>query len=194
MDFNESPGVASIMQEIKEQVPYQKHVVGKTTTACIGEIFIKRNSNTIRVCRKFLEDWGEHKGEVFLYGDSTGGAGGSAKVEGSDWDLVKKVLYPHFGKRLIHRYPPANPRERVRINSVNSRLMNTFGDVFLVVDKSCKMTIKDFEGVRVIQGGTGEIDKKRDLMLTHLSDAIGYYITREHPIRKYERSGQKFWK
>lgn len=194
LDFNESPGVASIMQEIKEQPSYQKHIVGKTTTAVIGEIYIKRNSNTIKVCKKFIEDWGEHKGQVFLYGDSTGGAGGSAKVEGSDWDLVKKVLLPHFKNRIVMRIPPSNPRERVRVNSVNSRLLNTFGEVFFVVDKTCTNTIKDFEGVRVIEGGTGDIDKKRDLMLTHLTDAIGYYVSREHPVRKYVASGVKFWK
>jgi hypothetical protein len=66
--------------------------------------------------------------------------------------------------------------------------------VFFVVDKTCTNTIKDFEGVRVIEGGTGDIDKKRDLMLTHLTDAIGYYVSREHPVRKYVASGVKFWK
>jgi hypothetical protein len=194
LDFNESPGVASILQEIKEQPDYQRHIVGKTTTAVIGEIYIKRNSNTIKVCKKFIEQWGDHKGQVFLYGDSTGGAGGSAKVEGSDWDLVKKVLWPKFKDRLVYKIPPSNPRERVRVNSVNSRLMNTFGEVFFVVDHTCTNTIKDFEGVRVIEGGTGDIDKKRDLMLTHLTDAVGYYISREHPVRKYEKTGVKFWK
>lgn len=41
---------------------------------------------------------------------------------------------------------------------------------------------KDFEGVRLLAGGAGEIDKKADPGLSHLSDAIGYYIARQFPL------------
>ena len=194
-DFNKDPGIAVIGQEMNRVIPGQDASPTKTTTAVIGEVYIPRNSNTIRVAKKIEEDWGEHEGYVFCYGDATGGAGGSAKVSGSDWDLVKKVLWPVFGNRLIFKVPESNPRERVRVNSVNSRTLNTLGESFLVVDPiKAPMTVKDFEGVRVIEGGTGEIDKKRDPALTHLSDAVGYYIHREYPVRKYAPSGEQYWK
>lgn len=194
LDFNEAPGVAAVIQEMKRFYRHQVPIVGRTTTAVIGEVFIPRNSNTIRVCKKLIHDWGKHKGLVIVYGDATGGAGGSAKVEGSDWDLAKKILLPHFGDRLHWKVPNANPRERVRVNSVNSRLYNMYGETYFGVDSGCTHIIKDFEGVRVIEGGTGEIDKKRDQMLTHLTDAVGYYIHREFPVVRYEASGQRFWK
>jgi hypothetical protein len=192
LDFNVEPGVAAVAQEMKRYVPNQIPIPGKSTTAVIGEVYIPRNSNTIRVCDKLVEDWSDHKGNVFCYGDSTGGAGGSAKVSGSDWDLVKKVLFPVFGERLHFRIPPANPRERVRVNSVNSRLLNVFSETYLVVDPGkAPHVVKDFEGVRLIEGGVGDIDKKSDPKLTHLSDAIGYYIHREYPVRRYEISTHK---
>ncbi len=195
-DFNESPGVAAVIQELRQFVKGQTPIIGRTTSAVIGEVYIKRNSNTIRVCRKLVEDWGKHKGIVICYGDSTGGAGGSAKVQGSDWELVKKELYPIFGQRLHFKVPKSNPRERARINAVNSRLLNTLGEVYLVVDQhTAPWTVKDFEGSRVITGGTGEIDKKRDPLLTHLSDAIGYYVSREYPLRRLEiATGPQHWK
>lgn len=193
-DFNVDPGVAAVAQEFINPIKGQLKIAGKSTTAIIGEVFIKRNSNTIRVCDKLLEDWGEHEGKVFCYGDATGGAKGSAKVSGSDWDLVKKVLYPTFGERLHFQVPMANPKERVRVNSVNSRLCNVFGEVYMVVDPSCEFTIKDFEGTRIIEGGTGEIDKKKDPMLSHMSDAIGYYVHKVYPVRQYISSGKKYWK
>lgn len=193
-DFNESPGIAAIGQEYNRFLDNQIPILGKTTTAIIGEVYIKQNSNTVRVCDKLIEDWGDHKGLVYCYGDATGGAGGSAKVKGSDWDLVKSVLYPHFGQRLKFRVPLQNPKERVRINSLNSRLLNTLDEIYLVVDHTCKYTIKDFEGVRVVEGGTGEIDKKRDQMLSHLSDAIGYYVSKEYPVIKTVPSKTKYWK
>lgn len=195
-DFNESPGVAAVLQELRLTVKKQVHVIGRTISAVIGEVYIKRNSNTIRVCRKLVKDWGKHKGIVICYGDSTGGAGGSAKVQGSDWELIKKELYPVFGQRLYFKVPKVNPRERARINAVNSRLLNTLGEVFLVVDQHhAPMVVKDFEGSRVITGGTGEIDKKRDPLLTHLTDAIGYYVSKEYPLRRLEvATGPRYYK
>ena len=188
-DFNESPGTANVIQEFK-----RADIIGKTLTGIIGEVYIPQNSNTNKVCDKLIQDWGQHQGEVYCYGDSTGGSKGSAKVKGSDWDLVKAKLYNHFGNQVKFRVPKANPRERVRVNSVNSRLFNVFEDVFMVVDHTCKYTIKDFEGVRVIEGGTGEIDKKRDPKLSHLTDGIGYYISKEYPVLEWEASKQKYWK
>jgi hypothetical protein len=36
--------------------------------------------------------------------------------------------------------------------------------------------VKDLEGVRLVEGGSGEIDKKADPDLTHLSDGLGYRV------------------
>jgi len=196
-DFNVAPGTASVLQEMSDvdewpisQVP----IVGHTITSQIGEVYIKRNSNTEKVCDKLIDDWGDHTGLVFIYGDATGGAGGSAKVRGSDWDLVKQKLYPQFGNRLVFKIRKSNPRERRRINCVNSRLMSMTGNIHYQVDKSCVNTIKDFEGVKILEGSVGEIDKKSDPMLSHLTDGIGYYIEREFPIIKLQPQTSKFWK
>lgn len=194
-DFNESPGVCAVMQELQKFIPHQVPIIGKTTTTIIGEVHIPQNSNTIRVCDRLVKDWGGHRGEVYCYGDATGGAGGSAKVAGSDWDLVKQVLYPTFRHRLHFRVDAANPRERARVNSMNSRLFNMLGETYLVVDPTAAPNVvKDFEGVRVLLGGSGEIDKKRDPKLSHLTDGIGYYSNKEYPVRRMIASGQKYWK
>ena len=56
-------------------------------------------------------------------------------------------------------------------------------------------TVKDFEGVTLIEGGSGEIDKKTNPELTHLTDAYGYRTWYEHPVKKqYAPSGAKYWK
>lgn len=183
-DFNVAPGVAVIAQEMGAdifQIP-----PGKTITVCIGEVYIPENSTTPRVCQKILKDWGKHKGKVICYGDSTGGAKGSAKVRGSDWDIIKQELMPYWGDKLYFKVPKRNPQERQRINAVNSRLKSSTGEVKLLVDEQyCSNLIKDLEGVVVIEGGAGEIDKKKDSALTHISDALGYYIHKEFPVFKF---------
>jgi hypothetical protein len=125
-----------------------------------------------------------HKGVVYCHGDATGGAQGSARVQGSDWQLVRAELSPVFGRNLNFRFPQANPKERVRINAVNSRLRAADGTIRMMIDPvRCPNVVKDFEGVRLLEGGSGEIDKKIDPHLSHLSDSIGYYISKEFPLR-----------
>jgi hypothetical protein len=181
-DFNTSPGVAAIVQE--QQLPS-----GQSGTGVIGEVWIPRHSTTPAVCRKIAQDWGGHQGQVICYGDATGGAEGSSRVQGSDWTLIRAELAPVFGNRLSFKVPAANPRERARVNSVNSRLMSAAGDIRLMVDPaSAPHVVKDLEGVRLLEGGSGEIDKKADPMLTHIADAVGYYVAKEFPIEQRKAS------
>lgn len=193
-DFNVSPGVAVVVQEQWLPTSRKEETWGD---GVIGEVWIPRNSNTIRVCDRLIKDWGKHRGLIYCFGDQTGGAKGTAKILGSDWQLIKDKLWNHFGsERVKFNIPPANPRERDRVNAVNSRLLSVSGDVRMMVDPSrAPHTIKDLEGVVTIEGGTGEIDKSSNPELTHLTDAIGYRVWRKYPVKKrYQPSGQKFWK
>jgi hypothetical protein len=175
-DFNCEPGVCAIIQE--QHLPN-----GLDGTGIIAEVYIPRNSNTPAVCRKLVQDWGNHQGVVKIYADATGGARGSARVLGSDLDLIKAELAPVFQDRLQMRVPPANPAERSRINAVNSRLKSAAGEVRLMVDPiRAPHVVRDFEGVALLAGGSGELDKKSNPALSHISDALGYYVSKEFPI------------
>lgn len=170
-DFNVAPGVAVVAQE------------SKRGTKVIGEVHIPNNSNTPMVCRKIIADYKTHEGDVYCYGDATGGNRGTAKLDGSDWDLIKRELGPVFNNgRLKFRVDKQNGPERSRVNAVNSRLQAVDGNRSLWVDPRCKWTVRDFEGVRVKAGTAGEIDKDHDKKITHLTDALGYYIVKRFPI------------
>ena len=195
-DFNVDPGIAAVCQEQRLPGQYERDDEGTMLlnrpiygTGVIGEVWIPKNSNTIAVCRRLLKDWGDHEGEVICYGDATGGSRGSAKVLGSDWDLIKDTLrngdseFRGFGDRVSFRVPAANPAERARVNAMNTRCQNASGEIRLMVDpKAAPHIVRDLEGVTALQGGSGEIDKKSNAELTHISDALGYYVVREFPI------------
>lgn len=187
LDFNVAPGIAVIAQEQALPTPLAEKAKRHgdpppTGTGIIGEVWIKQNSNSLLVAKKILTDWGQHRGRVEVFGDATGGARGSAKVQGSDWDLVKSVLNPHFGTRVSYHVKTHNPAERARVNAVNSRLLSADGVVRMMVDHRQAPHLKtDLEGVRLIEGGSGEIDKDADPELTHPSDALGYYVERRFP-------------
>jgi hypothetical protein len=190
-DFNVDPGVAAIVQEQTIPGQFEPDAAGiplldrsVSGTGVIGEVWIERNSNTPAVCKRLIQDWGAHQGKVICYGDATGGARGTAKVSGSDWDLIRDNLKPHFGDRLEFRVHTSNPPERSRINAVNTRLKSSTGTIRLMVDPAnAPHVVKDLEGVRTLKGGSGEIDKKATPMLTHISDGLGYYIEREFPVK-----------
>jgi hypothetical protein len=175
-DFNVAPGTASIIQE--QLLPN-----GEQGTGIIGEVHIPRNSNTPAVCARIITDWGNHQGRVICYGDATGGSRGSAKVAGSDWELISQILRPHFKEQFSMNVPKANPLERTRVNAVNSRLLTMDKRVRMMIDpRKAPHVVKDLEGVTLLKGGSGEIDKKATPELTHLSDGFGYYINQVFPI------------
>jgi hypothetical protein len=192
-DFNVAPGVACISQEMElpgqfedyigdDGEIHQRQVPG---TGWIGEVFIPRNSNTPMVAKKVMKDWKDHRGKIFVYGDATGGAGGTTAVEGSDWDLVKRTFRVNedWDKRVFYRVPRTNPRERARVNAMNSRMRSSSGIIRMMVDSTkCPYLIRDLEGVRLVEGGDGSIDKRHDEKLTHISDAAGYYVAYEFPV------------
>ena len=210
-DFNVSPGVACVVQEIghEDARPQRRVLQGllaleasrdtardaetpavaqARATAVLGEVWIPNNSTTTLVVNKLISDWGEHQGIVTVYGDASGGARGTAQTQGSDWDIVREMLYAHFGAdRVDFRVPLANPSERSRVNALNTRLCSGDGTRRLLVDGAkAPHVVLDLEGVQVVQGGSGEIDKKKDRLLTHISDALGYYVVKEYPINEQD--------
>ena len=89
----------------------------------------------------------------------------------------------HFGDRLSMRNRKANPRERARLNAVNSRIGTTDGKRRLFVDPvEAPHVVNDFQRVETVPGGTGEILKPTGSELTHLTDGLGYYVHDRFPV------------
>ena len=106
---------------------------------------------------------------------------GTAQTEGSDWEIAEQLLRPHFDIRM--RVPRANPTERSRVNAMNSRMKSTAAEIKMRISRDkAPYLVRDLEGVRLLEGGSGEIDKRFDSDLTHISDALGYYVAAEFPI------------
>lgn len=183
-DFNHKPGVAVIAQELPSPDWLTLRNSGNvgTVSAAVDEVYLTNFSNTYKVCDEILKKYSNHRKDVYLFGDASGGAKSSSAVKGSDWELVQEKMKPVFGDRLIKKVPKANPSVRSRINSVNKGLENAAGQVHTIVDRSCVHLIDDFEGVAVNEHGDGLLDK--DTMLTHISDGWGYYQHKEHPCRE----------
>jgi len=178
-DFNVSPGVAAIIQEQYLPTP------GTPTfgTGIIGEVHIPTGSNTMYVCEQLIEKYGAHRGQIYGFGDATGGNKVPSSLMGSDWEIIDNMMRNVFGDRWHNRVPRSNPLERSRVNAVNSRCKSLSGVIRLMVDPNeAPNIVKDFEGTKVLEGGNGQLDKTKrgdNGKFTHFTDAIGYYIHHE---------------
>jgi len=144
----------------------------------IDEIFI-RNSNTIQTCEEFKTRYANHNAGVILYGDATGEAR-HTDSNLSNWKIIENEL-KRYG--LTKRVPTKNPAERDRVNAVNGMICNSKNQRRIFVNPKCRNVIRDLEQVS-FKEGTTQIDKTKDLLLTHPSDALGYMIERDYSLNK----------
>ncbi len=180
-DFNKNPGTAIILQEQDwERVPDARF--SSRLCCALDEVWITGSSNTLEVCTRLRQKLRrfKHTGDIYIYGDATGGAGGSAKVAGSDWDLIEES-FENLGDRVKYRYRSRNPKPRIRVNALNARFQTADGMIHMLVDpKRCPHLCDDLENVVWNHDGT-DLDKRKG-ELTHCTDGTGYWAHAEYPV------------
>lgn len=163
LDFNVDPMSSVVVQ------------LGRNHVHVLDEIVIRR-ATTMDACEEFLKRFPAHDAGVIIYGDASGFHG---KTTGnSDYEMVREYLAIHSKLRLEYRVPKANPPVKDRVNLTNRMLKSAAGNVCMTVDPKCKELIQDFEQV-CFKDETTQIDKERDRLRTHLSDALGYLLWHE---------------
>lgn len=177
LDFNINPMCSVIGQRIDGEV-------------YVLDELVLPDSNTASACCEFasyVSRWTSISPMPFqieLYGDATGN-GRHTAASRTDWEIVKEILrrYPY---KVTNKVPSSNPPVKDRINCVNAMLRNQAGDRRLWIDPKCKQLILDFERVHwktdSDKNALIQLDKS-DPARTHVSDALGYMISREFGMR-----------
>jgi hypothetical protein len=163
LDFNVDPMSSLVAQ-----------MVG-TKVVVLDEIVV-RNGTTMEASEEFLKRYPEHWAGVRVYGDASGNQ--RQTTGATDYEMIREYFQVHSGMAVQYRVPRANPSVRERINLTNAKLRSATGEVGLLVDPKCKELIKDLEQV-TYKADSNAIDKERDRMRTHLSDALGYLLWQE---------------
>lgn len=171
-DFNVNPSTAVIGQAVGDEVRrwrevFVTHAGGEATRACAT------------AAKNLLTESG-YRGHLRIYGDATGK---SAKTTGPSDHALLRELFPHATWCIGSE----NPHVRDRYAAVNSRFQTSDGQRHSVIDPSCRHLIADYE--QVIFADNGEADKKSNPMLTHVSDADGYWVAREWPVARKSTGG-----
>jgi Terminase large subunit, T4likevirus-type, N-terminal len=163
LDFNVDP-MSSLIAQIREGNVY-----------VLDEIVL-RNGTTQEACEEFLKRYPRHDAGIHVYGDASGNQ--QQTTGASDYEMVREYFIVHSTTTVRYRVPKANPSVRERINLTNAKLRSASGEIGLRVDRKCKELIKDLEQA-AYKADTNQIDKDRDRLRTHLSDALGYLLWQE---------------
>jgi len=163
LDFNVDPMSSVVVQ------------IAGSKVRVLDEIVV-RNGTTVEACEEFLKRYPEHWAGVRIFGDASGNQ--RQTTGATDYEMIRGYFQVHSGMTVGYRVPRANPSVRERINLTNAKLRSASGEVGMIVDPKCKELIKDFEQV-TYKADSGTVDKDRDRMRTHLSDALGYLLWQE---------------
>jgi hypothetical protein len=182
-DFNVSPMSWNISQDFK--------INGDTYTYIFDEIHLDTAGTDVTVA-ELLERYPVWRPGFRIYGDATGQHVGATSATRSDYEIIEKAIL-ESGNAVEINIGRSNPRQSERVLSVNARLLTGLGLRKLFVSRACKYTIIDFERTGFIPG-TRQLDKSqkqsrsaggkiKKASLTHHTDAVGYKIFRDWPVR-----------
>lgn len=172
VDFNYNPLCASVGQM-------------RNNVCWTFDEFVLSKASTWDLCDAFISRFGQYKGDIYVYGDATGARHQTQSTQ-SDYQIIKSKLSSVFGSRLHFKVPRSNPPVRDRLNAVNSKLKNALGEPSYFIHSRCRKLILDLETAESDEINAFAIDKRdtAGAALTHPSDAVGYWLTREFPIVK----------
>ncbi len=128
-------------------------------------IELENYANTQLMCDILKERYPDHKGGLIFYLDFSANQR-RPEASYSNYDIVKN----NFPNSLIRTSAVKNIKDRVDI--VNLRLKDNYGNRNLLVVEKCKRLINDFQRV------TWEmlLNKNKAGLLTHCSDGISYVM------------------
>lgn len=167
----------------------------------MASLVCQKDGEVIRVLREFIletdasidqmVDWFRntiptHYGEVWIYGDATGKHRNDGIPGGrSEFALILNLMRT-YGSPVRLKVPDTNPLVTDRINAMNSALRDENGTAYIEIDPSCSELIADMEQVlRDNRGGLKKVRDRKDpyFKRTHASDALGYLVVYERPVR-----------
>lgn len=154
----------------------------------VFEELIIEESNLQEMCDYFKQKHPYHLAELWVYGDASG-KDRSHQTKFTSYQIIMNCMKDYAAPLKI-KVPESNPSITDRINSVNRVCSTEEGEVMLEVDPLCVELIADFE--QVLSDGKQGIKKtynKKDpyVRRTHTSDALGYWISQEAPVRPIGR-------
>ncbi len=163
MDFNVDPMTATL-----------GHIKGDTYEQ-FGEIWLN-NSNTFEMRDELLKRF-TFADRIVIYPDSTGKAEKSNATR-SDLAILEDAGFTVNARSI-------NPRQRDRINNVNSFIKKRDSGIkYKVNPGTCPKTINDLNKRESLPDGRLDKNQEKEQQIGHISDGLGYLISYNFPLQR----------
>lgn len=169
-DFNNHIMAWPVIQVVKDQ-PY-----------VITEIYQEGEASIPKMVRKFRSMFPAHAAGLRIYGDANatfGSAGGATLLE-----ILEQQFAGYRSEPEIY-IPRKNPKVIDRVHAVNQVLRGANLWQPLLIHHSAERLIEDFQRVQWKENGKDleKIEDRKDdrSLLTHASDAFGYWVMVDMP-------------
>ncbi len=169
-DFNVEPMVSVIGQ--RDGSVFRVH-----------QEFVLEEGNVMEMVEYVRSQYPTHGSEVWVYGDATG-KHRTAQTAQSGYQLILNAMRTYPAPVRL-KVPDRNPLVTDRINAMNQAMRNTEGVTNVEIDPRCVELIADLEQVlRDVRGGIKKTTNRKDAYFrrTHVSDAVGYWVTTDEPV------------
>jgi hypothetical protein len=168
-DFNVEPYCVAICQDtsVFNQEKEQNVIKHEKSIKVIDEIILKGGkSNSYDIVAEIIARIPK-EANIELYGDASGNSHKTSAIS-TDWEIIMQGLEPHF-RSIEIAVERSNPPIEHRVNTVNYHLRKNH----IEINPHCEFLINDLEQVSYKENGQFDTSNR---MLTHISDAFGYYI------------------
>lgn len=182
-DFNIDPCLWEIGQD---NYPI-KQLDGKFERGTVIHEEIKQRQTDIwKMCAYAKERLAQHRNRrIIFYGDYSSSSRRDVSAIHSSWEIIRG----EFSAWDVDFRMRSNPRILDRVNAFNSRLRSADGSVRVLINPKCAELTEDLEQVDMAMLTEHKSEAKDR---THASDAVGYFMHYEYPVRtqKSEYFGQ----
>lgn len=168
-DFNVEPYCVAICQDtsVFNQEKEQNIIKHEKSIKVIDEIILKGGkSNSYDIVAEIIARIPK-EANIELYGDASGNSHKTSAIS-TDWEIIIQGLEPHF-RSVEFAVERSNPPIEHRVNTLNYHLRKNH----IEISPHCEFLINDLEQVSYKENGQFDTSNR---MLTHISDAFGYYI------------------
>jgi phage terminase large subunit-like protein len=183
-DFNVEPLVSLLGQR-------ETFANGKNMFRIYRELGLEGSASIPEMCQLFYEVHPKHFAEIWIYGDATG-RHRHPQSNKSNYTMILNEMR-HYQVPFRMKVPESNPPVPDRINAVNHVMRDEDGMNRFECSPSCIELIADFEQVlRDNRGGIKKVTNPKDAYFkrTHYSDAVGYWIAFDEPVRTLVRESR----
>lgn len=167
MDFNIDPMSIAVIQEQPDG------------SLWIVDEIVQFNSNVDDAAEELARRYWRYMNQITIYPDPAAKSRQHARGE-SSLDILREHGFKYI------KYKRKHPAIDDRVNAVNRQLMTANGTIGVLVAPHCKHVIRSFEQTMYKEGSR---DINKQMSVEHITDAIGYCIDYERPMRKVKIRG-----